>query len=307
MSVKLTMVGTIKIEGAFNIRGNISDERVGCFKDIDDCSSFPLFRTGTHHVAMLHNTSGECVGFGVYGSMDLPTDRERMQAAVASKSTKMLTVVNNAIGYPGQSCPRHIGRMEWTQSHVITKGTNPYAFVAVIPPGNYRIVRYHDYIGFGGLKTKGKYGRDDNYFAVEYIREDGFEESVSMPMHRVLLRKTPGYWQLPLNVMVEVAKRKNINLTYAEFYGGEYEYVAKPMPTAEPFVAYVLRDANGDEFFLDESSRTDSTLIEVMQNLGKLEGGEWKVAEIPADYHYRIVDGNEGEILVYSATPIEAL
>lgn len=126
---------------------------------------------------------------------------------------------------------------------------------------------------------------------------------VSMPTRKVLLRKASGDWQLPLDVLVEVAKRKNIDLTYTEFYGGEY--VTKPMPTVEPFAAYILRDSNGDEFFLDENSRTDSVLIEVMQDLGKLAGGEWKVAEIYSDFYYHIIIDKECERLVCSAAPLE--
>lgn len=83
-------------------------------------------------------------------------------------------------------------------------------------------------------------------------------------------------------IFEKISKDENVFLTY---------YFTVDM--GESFSIHSMKNWNGITLYLDESHRTDSVLIEVVEELGKEASGEFadlQIVEIPDDLKYEVID-----------------
>lgn len=83
-------------------------------------------------------------------------------------------------------------------------------------------------------------------------------------------------------ILEKISKDENVFLTY---------YFTVDM--GESFSIHSMKNCNGITLYLDESHRTDSVLIEVVEELGKEASGEFadlQIVEIPDDLKYEVID-----------------
>jgi hypothetical protein len=123
---------------------------------------------------------------------------------------------------------------------------------------------------------------------------------------KVILNKCYGGFGVSQKGYELYAKKKNLSLYMYKRSNDDFmmfEKISKDenvllthyftVDMGDSFSIHSMKNWNGITLYLDESHRTDSVLIEVVEELGKEANGEFadlQIVEIPDDMEYEIID-----------------